>query len=132
MILDASWTPLEQPTFMTAGRDKSVKTWQITEADVQLKSTATVGAAVTAVSCSSELHQGSVLFAFGTENGEIGICKAATDALDNADITMLKGQLCPAKTVNQVVWRPCKTQDQQQVAVVSDDTSMRLYDIKAV
>ncbi|KAH5392156.1 hypothetical protein HBI26_225420 [Parastagonospora nodorum] len=132
MILDASWTPLEQPTFMTAGRDKSIKTWQITDADVQLKGTATVGSAVTAVACSSQLHQGSVLFAFATDHGEIGICKADTDALDKVDITMIKSELCPAKTVNQVVWRPARTQDQQQVAVVSDDTSMRLYDIKAV
>ncbi|EAT76474.2 hypothetical protein SNOG_16102 [Parastagonospora nodorum SN15] len=132
MILDASWTPLEQPTFMTAGRDKSIKTWQVTDADVQLKGTATVGSAVTAVACSSQLHQGSVLFAFATDNGEIGICKAATDALDKVDITMIKSELCPAKTVNQLVWRPARTQDQQQVAVVSDDTSMRLYDIKAV
>lgn len=132
MILDASWTPLDHPTFMTAGRDKSIKIWKITDTDVQLKSTVTVGAAVTAVACSSQLHQGSALFAFGTENGEIGICKAAADALDKADTTMVKAELCPAKTINQVVWRPVGTQDQQQVTVVSDDTSIRLYDIKAV
>ena len=117
---------------MTAGRDKSVKIWQITDTDVQLKGAVTVGSAVTAVACSSQLYQSSALFAFGTENGEVGICKAATDALDKADITMAKAGLCPAKTVNQVVWRPGRTQDQQQVAVVSDDTSMRLYNITVV
>jgi elongator complex protein 2 len=132
MILGASWTSFEQPIFMTAGRDKSVKIWQITDADVELKGSVATGAAVTAVACSSQLHQGCVVFAFGTETGEVGIGKASTDSLDKAKVTMVKAELVPAKAVNQVVWRPGRAQDRQQVAVVSDDTSMRLYNVALV
>lgn len=129
MILGATWTALEQPTFMTAGRDKSVKIWQITDTDVQLKGTVAAGSAVTAVASSGQLHQGGVLFAFGTESGDVGIGKVSTSSLDKAEVTMVKPELVPAKTVNQVVWRPNRAQEEEQVAVISDDTSMRLYNV---
>jgi elongator complex protein 2 len=129
MVLDASWTTLAQPTFLTAGRDKSVKIWQITDTEVQLKGTVAAGAAVTAVACSGEVHQDQVLFAFGTENGEVGVGKISSDAMDKAEVTMLKATIVPAKTVNQIVWRPGRVDDAQQMAVVSDDTSLRLYKV---
>jgi elongator complex protein 2 len=132
MILGAAWTPLKQATFMTAGRDKSVKVWQITDTDVQLKGSVAAGGAVTAVSSSSQLHQGSFLFAFGTESGEVGIGKMSADTLDKAEVTMVKAELAPAKTINQVVWRPNRAEEEQQVAVVSDDTSVRLYNVSFV
>jgi elongator complex protein 2 len=131
MILGAAWTSREQPTFMTAGRDKSVKIWQITDTEVQLKGTVTAGAAVTAVACGGHPHQDRVLFAFGTESGEVGVGKVDNDTMDNAEVTMLKAEMVPAKTINQIVWRPARAQDTQQVAVVSDDTSLRLYNVVA-
>jgi elongator complex protein 2 len=129
MVLDASWTVLTQPTFMTAGRDKSVKIWQINDTEVLLKGSVAAGAAVTSVACSGQLHQDHVLFAFGTENGEVGVGKVASDAIDKAEVTMLKAEIVPAKTVNQIVWRPGRGEDAQQMAVVSDDTSLRLYNV---
>ncbi|KAL5114010.1 Elongator subunit elp2 [Pleosporales sp. CAS-2024a] len=132
MILGASWTPLQQPVFITAGRDKSVKIWQITESDVQLKGTVAAGAAVTAVACNSQLHSGNMTFAFGLETGEIGIGQASADALDKAHVTMAKAELVPAKSINQVVWRPGQAQSKQQLVAVSDDSSIRLYNVAVV
>lgn len=130
MILGAAWTPLEQPTFMTAGRDKSVKIWQIAENDVQLKATVSANAAVTAVACDGVQSGGKIVFAFGTENGEIGIAKTSPDALDQAQVSMIKADLVPAKTVNQIVWRPGRADGEpQQVAVASDDTSLRVFNV---
>jgi elongator complex protein 2 len=129
MILGASWTALDHPTFITAGRDKSIKIWQIMDAEVQLKGTITVRAAVTAVACSDQSHQDRILFAFGTESGEIGIGKVGIDTMDKAEVTMLKAEMVPTKTINQVVWRPGRAQNTQQVTVVSDDTSVRLYNV---
>jgi elongator complex protein 2 len=129
MVLGASWTTLTPPIFMTAGRDKSVKIWQINDSEVLLKGSVAAEAAVTAVACSGQLHQDQVLFAFGTEHGEVGIGKVASDALDKAEVTMLKAEIVPAKTVNQIVWRPGTGADVQQMAVVSDDTSLRLYNV---
>ncbi|CAG5159217.1 uncharacterized protein ALTATR162_LOCUS5472 [Alternaria atra] len=130
MILGAAWTPLELPTFMTAGRDKSVKIWQIVDNDVQLKATVPANSAVTAVACNSVLSGGKVMFAFGTENGEISIASALPDALDQVQVSMVKAELVPAKTINQIVWRPARADgEQQQIAVASDDTSLRVFNI---
>ncbi|KAG9193612.1 hypothetical protein G6011_03647 [Alternaria panax] len=130
MILGAAWTPLAPPTFMTAGRDKSVKVWQIIDNDVQLKATVQASAAVTAVACNSVLPDGKVMFAFGTENGEIGVANISSDALDKVEVSMVKAELVPAKTINQIVWRPERADgEQQQIAVASDDTSLRVFNI---
>jgi elongator complex protein 2 len=130
MILGAAWTPLELPTFMTAGRDKSVKIWQIVDNDVQLKATVPANGAVTAVACNSVFSGGKVMFAFGTENGEISIASALPDALDQVQVSMVKAELVPAKTINQIVWRPGRTDgEQHQIAVASDDTSLRVFNI---
>lgn len=129
MILGAAWTPLEQPTFVTAGRDKTVKIWQITDTEVQLKGTIAVVAAVTAVACGSQIINGQIFVAFGTETGEIGIGSAATDSLDKVEVTMVSADLAPAKTVNQIVWRPGRKEVEQQIAVASDDTSVRVYGV---
>ncbi|KAI4714290.1 hypothetical protein J4E89_001740 [Alternaria sp. Ai002NY15] len=130
MILGAAWTPLEQPTFMTAGRDKSVKIWQIVENDVQLKATVSANAAVTAVACNGAQSNGKIMFAFGTENGEIGIASTSPDALDQAQVSMVKADLVPAKTINQIVWRPGRADGEpQQIAVASDDTTLRVFNV---
>ncbi|KAI4652535.1 uncharacterized protein J4E79_008841 [Alternaria viburni] len=130
MILGAAWTPLEQPTFMTAGRDKSVKIWQIAESDVQLKATVSANAAVTAVACNGVQSGGKIMFAFGTENGEIGIASASPDALDQAQVSMVKADLVPAKTINQIVWRPGRADGEpQQIAAASDDTTLRVFNV---
>ncbi|CAN9187702.1 unnamed protein product [Alternaria alternata] len=130
MILGAAWTPLEVPTFMTAGRDKSVKIWQIVDNDVQLKATIPANAAVTAVSCNNVLPGGKIMFAYGTENGEIGIANTPSDALDKVEVSMVKAELVPAKTINQIVWRLARAEgEQQQIAVASDDTSLRVFNV---
>lgn len=129
MILDAAWTHLEQPTFVTAGRDKSVKIWQLSDSEVHLKGTVTAGISVTAVACGSQVSKDAVIFAFGTENGDIGITSASTEALGNFNVHMVNANLSPAKTVNQITWRPIGSHGEQQIAVASDDTSLRVYNV---
>ena len=129
MILGASWAPLAQPTFFTAGRDKSVKIWQFTETDFQLKSTIAATSAVTAVACSRNLAQDQIVFAFGTEGGEIGIGVVSVETLTEARITMVAEKFSPAKTINQIVWRPNTQGEKGQLAVASDDTSVRIFDV---
>ncbi|KAF2023380.1 WD40 repeat-like protein [Setomelanomma holmii] len=129
MILGAAWTPLLQSTFLTAGRDKTVKMWQITGEDVQLKGTMTANTAVTAVACSGQLIHDKFTFGFGTDSGEIGFGSVTTSALDKVDVVMVSPKLSPAKTINQVAWRPGCEPKAQQLAVVSDDTSVRIYNV---
>lgn len=135
MILDAAWTPLQQPhaTFMTAGRDKSVKMWQITDTDVQLKASVAANAPVTAVACNPVMADKNITFAFGTENGELGIGSMSSEALDQVSVATVQPHLLPAKTINQVVWRPGREgQAAQQIAVASDDTSVRVFNVEGV
>ncbi|USP78065.1 hypothetical protein yc1106_05339 [Curvularia clavata] len=136
MILDAAWAPLvNQPTFLTAGRDKSIKIWQVTESDVQLKATVSANAPVTAVACNATNPdaEGKVVFAFGTESGEVGVGSVGSEALDQVHVSMVQPHLLPAKTINQIVWRPGRqgSGQQQQIAVASDDTSLRIFNVEA-
>ncbi|KAF9692895.1 hypothetical protein EKO04_009048 [Ascochyta lentis] len=131
MILNCAWTPLEQPAFLTAGRDKSVKVWQIANSEVQLKATVTANASVTAVASSEKILGGKTWFAFGTETGEIGIVTLAADTLDSVALTMMSAWISPAKTINQIDWRPGRNEEaSQQIAVAADDCSVRLYSVR--
>jgi elongator complex protein 2 len=130
MILDAAWAPFEQPVFLTAGRDKTVKIWQITEAEVQLKGNVTATAAVTAVACNNRTINGGMMFAFGTENGELGVGCTQPDTLESSDVSLIATELSPAKPINQIVWRPDAGDNVQQMAVASDDTSLRVYNVQ--
>ena len=132
MILNCAWSPLEQPTFLTAGRDKSVKIWQITNSDVQLMATVTANASVTAVASSEEIMSGKTLFAFGTETGEIGISSVKVEALDMVEVSMISAESSPAKAINQIAWRPGRGKEQaQSIAVAADDSSVRVYSVAA-
>lgn len=130
MILGASWAPFERPTFVTAGRDKAIKMWQVTDDGVELiVSPLTVKSAVTAVACGDRLIDENILLAYGTEAGEVGLLKTRVPVADSMQITVVDPALVPAKTVNQVAWRPHVDGQVQQLAVVSDDTSIRLFNV---
>lgn len=130
MILNCAWTPFEQPTFLTAGRDKSVKIWQIAAGEVQLKGTVSADTSVTAVASSDRVADRSTWFAFGTETGEIGIVSINADELDKVEVTLVSKDISSAKTVNQIAWRPGGTETlAHQIAVASDDASIRIYSV---
>ncbi|KAF2654003.1 RNA polymeras-like protein II Elongator subunit [Lophiostoma macrostomum CBS 122681] len=128
MILGAAWTALEEPTFLTVGRDKTVKIWQLAADEVQLKGTVKTESAVTAVHCNRKTALASLVFAYGTEDGQIAIGRTTSPTFDPIHITRVDAQMSPARTINQLAWRP-KTDGQRrdQLAVVSDDSSVRIY-----
>jgi elongator complex protein 2 len=132
MILNCAWTPLEQPTFLTAGRDKSVKLWQITDTEVQLKGTVAADASVTAVASCGKVIDGVVLFALGTETGKVEIARTEAESLHYIEVETINTEISPAKTINQIVWRPGREGEHgQQIAVAADDSSVRVYNIGA-
>lgn len=130
MILGASWAALEKPTFLTAGRDKTVKIWQMEGEEVQLKASVPASAAVTAVQCNIEAAADRLVFAFGTEIGHIGVGHAVSSVLGEVQVTMVSEKISPAKTINQLVWRPGKREDGvTELAVASDDNSVRILQV---
>jgi elongator complex protein 2 len=129
MILGASWTSLQPPTFLTAGRDKTVRIWQIVDNEVALKGSVTSTAPVTAVACSREIPQNTLQFAFGAETGETYIASAALGELEKVTLSKVSDSMSPAKTINQIAWRPARDGLPQQIAVASDDSSLRIFNV---
>jgi elongator complex protein 2 len=129
MILGASWTPLEKPTFLTAGRDKSVKIWQIDGDGVTLRGSVPANAAVTAVSCNRQITSGKLQFACGTEAGELLVVTTDPEELDKISPVIIGKEISPAKGINQIVWRPGKDLKEQQIAVASEDSSVRIFNV---
>ncbi|KAF2844929.1 RNA polymeras-like protein II Elongator subunit [Plenodomus tracheiphilus IPT5] len=130
MILGACWASLEQATFLTAGRDKSVKIWQIGETEVLLRATVAANAAVTAVACNHNISASAeVQFAYGMESGEMCIARTSANALDKIEVDIVESGLLPTKTINQIVWRPGRD-GRKQLAVASDDTSLRIINVE--
>ena len=42
----------------------------------------------------------------------------------------ISAEISPAKTINQIVWRPGREGEQgQQIAVAADDSSVRVYNV---
>ncbi|KAF2451976.1 RNA polymeras-like protein II Elongator subunit [Karstenula rhodostoma CBS 690.94] len=131
MILGAAWTALAQPTFVTAGRDKCVKIWQIGNDVVELKGSVAASAAVTAVACNRGAKEGTVQFAFGTEGGDLVVGTAEAGGLDKAATVAVAKEVSPAKGINQIVWRPGRGGEGHQMAVASEDSSVRIFDVDA-
>ena len=129
MILSAAWFPFSTPTFITGGRDKNVKIWQFNENGVELRNTVSTNAAITAVACNPQASGNRVQFAFGTEKGDLSIGTLSANQLDQVTVTALATELAPAKTINQIAWRPRASPSAQQIAVASDDSSLRLYNV---
>jgi elongator complex protein 2 len=130
MILGCSWADLATPTFLTAGRDKMVKAWQIEDGEVTLKGTVAASSSVTAIQCITRLPGDRLVFAFGTEGGEIAVGTAQASALDQVQVTTLNRQIIPNKTINQLAWRPYREQRAtSQLAVASDDSSIRIFTV---
>ncbi|KAJ4351207.1 Elongator subunit elp2 [Didymosphaeria variabile] len=130
MILGAAWTPLVQPTFLTAGRDKSVKMWQIEGEGVELKGSVAASAAVTAVACNREAEEGKLQFAFGTEGGELVVGTAEAEGLNKVATLTVGKDVSPAKGINQIVWRSGRKGMGQQMAVASEDSSVRIFNVE--
>ncbi|KAF2180950.1 RNA polymeras-like protein II Elongator subunit [Zopfia rhizophila CBS 207.26] len=131
MILGASWavSGLKQPTFLTAGRDKTVKIWQFSSKEYQLKTSISMASPVTAVECLRQSIPNRLVFAYGTEAGELGVGAAPISSLDQAQVTGVRQNDNPGKAINQLVWRPTKDDEKLQLGVGSDDTSVRIFEV---
>jgi len=139
MILDCSWAPGVR-AFATAGRDKAVKLWRLNdEGTAECSTSITARASVTAVAFALQANAaGELHVAYGTEEGGIEIATLDGQSLQVRSSYTLPLALCPSKAINGLRWRPYQEGDGtglpdsltgQQLAAVSDDTSVRIYNI---
>ncbi|KAI0514404.1 WD40-repeat-containing domain protein [Xylaria bambusicola] len=131
MILDAAWAPSQpQVSFATAGRDKSVKLWRRGEGETEFACAATIAEthSVTAVDFHPRPDKdGRFVLAVGTEIGKISIHILDPRSLTAVSSFTLRAELCLAKPVLQLSWRP--QTDSSELAVAGDDSSLRIYRI---
>ncbi|KAI1422164.1 WD40-repeat-containing domain protein [Xylaria sp. FL1777] len=130
MILDAAWAPSSRVVFATAGRDKTVKLWRRGEEDAEIACVTTIAEthSVTAIDFLPRLSKdGQFVLAVGTEAGKISIHSLDSTSLAAASSFTLHPELCLAKPVLQLAWRP--QADSSELAVAGDDSSLRIYRI---
>ncbi|KAI1351785.1 WD40-repeat-containing domain protein [Xylaria sp. FL0043] len=134
MILDAAWAPSSQVIFATAGRDKSVKLWRRGDDEAtEIACVATIAEThpVTAIDFLPRPGKdGQFVLAIGTEAGKISIYALDPTSLTVASSFTLRPELCLAKPVLQLAWRP--RTDSSELAVAGDDSSLRLYRITEI
>ncbi|KAI0874191.1 WD40-repeat-containing domain protein [Hypoxylon argillaceum] len=131
MILDAAWAPsTDALIFATAGRDKTVKIWRRggEEADIACVATIAETHPATAIDFLPRPNKdGQFVLAVGTEAGKISVYSLDPTALAVASSFTLRSELCLAKPVLQLAWRP--QTNSNELAVAGDDSSLRIYRI---
>lgn len=139
MILDADWAPAlesQLSIFATAGRDKSIKLWQITGESVECKATIPARSSVTAVSFFPHAYNGLLFLAVGEDDGKLSIHQINVDNLEASPLVSFDRDHSPSKTITGLSWRPLSHLSEAgegkgnlELAVASEDTSVRLYSI---
>jgi elongator complex protein 2 len=137
MILDGSWAPtVAGRVFATAGRDKSVKIWALSDGTIECKQIISAPLPVTAVAFLQRSENGMLWMAHGMEDGTVVVNAIAVDDFQVQRTVEIERMLAPSKTINQLSWRPSLNSEpsgdtrRDQLAVASDDTSLRLYSFR--
>ncbi|KAF2817205.1 WD40 repeat-like protein [Mytilinidion resinicola] len=135
MILDGSWAPNTScRMFATAGRDKLVKLWRLSGAEIELCTSISATAAVTAVAFLHTILPGRLVLAYGDESGTVAICVISVEDPTKIKVSIVGNKFAPAKQVNQLAWRPAYQgaghEETQELAIASEDSSVRILRVK--
>ncbi|KAL4944724.1 hypothetical protein BDV06DRAFT_210045 [Aspergillus oleicola] len=140
MILDADWAPASSesahPIFATAGRDKLIKLWQVTEESIECKATIPARSSVTAVSFLPRVYNGQLFLATGEDDGKLSIHQIKLDGIEPSPLANFDRDQSPSKTIAELSWRPLSLSAEAEgdketfeLAVASEDTAIRIYSI---
>lgn len=141
MILSACWAPSTAgEIFVTAGRDKTCKVWDLAKSDKEAITTISTASPVTAVDALQALENILVLAA-AEEDGSVTIHLITKPTLTISSSHRLDNCFYASKSITQLRWRPhitdrdtdlnAKTPDQPsgQLAISSEDCSIRVLSI---
>ena len=143
MILSCSWAGASASNvFATGGRDKNVKIWgvsasseQTTTADLHLTIPTSAPATSVAFYTGAASTSTSVILAAGTENGGISVWKISTEDWSVKQEVKIEKSMQPSGAINALRWRPDgkdEGRQKMQLAVASEDFSVRLFDIQGL
>ncbi|KAL2855526.1 6-phosphofructo-2-kinase-domain-containing protein [Aspergillus pseudoustus] len=138
MILDADWAPASysqtSQIFATAGRDKSIKLWQLTGDSIECKATIPARSSITAVKFLPRIYNGVLFLATGEDDGKLSINQIKMDGIEPSPLVSFDRDQSPSKTITELSWRPLPQAAEAdelkfELAVASEDTSIRIYSI---
>ncbi|KAL3455706.1 6-phosphofructo-2-kinase-domain-containing protein [Aspergillus heterothallicus] len=139
MILDSDWAPPSDSQtsqiFATAGRDKSIKLWQLTGNLIECKATIPARSSVTAVKFLPRIVNNILFLATGEDDGKISIHQIKVgDGVVPSPLVSFNRDQSPSKTITELSWRPLLQPTEGdgttfELAVASEDTSIRIYSI---
>ncbi|KAK6354128.1 hypothetical protein TWF730_008548 [Orbilia blumenaviensis] len=138
IIFDGKWVPLEAGrVFVTAARDKTMKSWELRGQEWECTETFKFQEPITAIDVLDQVidldGERFVVLAAGLENGAWGVCKAKVK--ENGGIEGWEGwievdrYIVPDRTITQIAWRPVGEEKGFEVAISSEDSSVRIYDL---
>ncbi|KAL8642683.1 MAG: hypothetical protein Q9228_000651 [Teloschistes exilis] len=139
MILGACWAPVTaERIFVTGGRDRTCKIWDLQKPDNQLANTISESAPVTAVDMVPRPVQGMLVLAVATETGDVVIYFLKPVSFMVESKSHLEDHVRPFNSITQASWRPsledCGKRSGEQgsdasygrLALCSEDCSLRL------
>lgn len=135
MVLDCAWASKGTENtlpyiFATAGRDKTVKIWDMENDTPRLKAMLTSEAPITAVDFVDRLVDNRLLVAYGTEAGSIEIVWFSHKDLAVISHSSVSKHLLPSGSVTSIAWRPgVASRGTLELAVASDDHSIRILEL---
>ncbi|GEQ71182.1 hypothetical protein JCM33374_g4863 [Metschnikowia sp. JCM 33374] len=133
IIWDCSWAPKGTDIFVTGSRDKGIKVWKVQHNKVEMTSHFKTDFAITSVACyQKELVSGQVLISVGHENGRISLYGVSPDGSSELKkIADVSSDILPGSRINKLAFSNKTNGDVLQLAVGSDDTSIRVYSVEA-
>ncbi|KAL6231446.1 hypothetical protein BDW75DRAFT_43417 [Aspergillus navahoensis] len=142
MILDADWAPTSEsqlPIFATAGRDKSIKLWQLSGNLAECKATIPTRSSVTAVSFLAHTYNRFLYLATGEDDGKLSVHQIKVDGIEPSPLASLDRDQSPSKAITGLSWRPLAQESEAkadkltfELAVASEDTSIRIYSVSDI
>ncbi|KAK6334936.1 hypothetical protein TWF718_010376 [Orbilia javanica] len=139
IIFDGKWVPLEAGrAFVTAARDKTVKVWELQDKEWGCIETVKFEEPITAIDILDrvvDLDGGRfVALAVGLESGAWSVYRAKVKESGGTEgwerWIEVDGYITPAQAITQIAWRPTGEDKSFEVAISSEDSSVRIYDIQ--
>ncbi|KAK6529595.1 hypothetical protein TWF281_008766 [Arthrobotrys megalospora] len=139
VIFDGKWVPVEAGRlFVTAARDKTVKVWELQGQEWGCTETVKFEEPITAIDILDRVVESGggrfVVLAVGLESGVWSVYKAKVKESGGIEAwekwTAVDGYIVPDKTITQIAWRPTAEGTSFEVAISSEDGSVRIYDVQ--
>ncbi|KAK6510722.1 hypothetical protein TWF506_009825 [Arthrobotrys conoides] len=139
VIFDGKWVPLEAGrAFVTAARDKTIKLWESQGKAWGCIETVKFEEPITAIDILDwvvDLDEGRfVVLAVGLESGAWSVYKAKVKEGGGIEGWVqwieVDGYITPAKAITQIAWKPSGESKGFEVAISSEDCSVRIYEIE--